>query len=56
MVTEEMILDAGRRLADAADSPARVVLFGSRARGNAREDSDLDFLVIERKLGASWPR
>jgi uncharacterized protein len=52
MVTEEMILDAGQRLAAAADSPARVVLFGSRARGNAREDSDLDFLVIERELGS----
>jgi uncharacterized protein len=26
------------------------VLFGSRARGDAREDSDLDFLVIEEHL------
>lgn len=50
MVTETMIVDAGRRLADAAGSPARVVLFGSRARGDAHENSDLDFLVIERRV------
>jgi predicted nucleotidyltransferase len=28
-------------------SPRRIVLFGSRARGDARPDSDLDLLVIE---------
>ena len=39
--------DAGRMLAAHASSPAEVVLFGSRARGSARLDSDLDFLVIE---------
>jgi predicted nucleotidyltransferase len=50
MLTDAMILDAGKRLASAASSPARVVLFGSRARGAARTDSDLDFLVIERHL------
>lgn len=43
-------MDAGRRLADAAGSPARVLLFGSRARGDAHESSDLDFLVIERHV------
>ena len=26
--------------------PVRIVLFGSRARGNAREDSDYDLLVV----------
>ncbi|MBA3572751.1 MAG: nucleotidyltransferase domain-containing protein [Pyrinomonadaceae bacterium] len=30
-----------------AAKPARVVLFGSYARGAATEDSDMDFLVIE---------
>jgi predicted nucleotidyltransferase len=27
--------------------PERIILFGSHARGEASEDSDLDFLVIE---------
>jgi predicted nucleotidyltransferase len=47
MISDAVIQDAGRRLAAAASSPARVLLFGSRARGDARDDSDLDFLVIE---------
>jgi predicted nucleotidyltransferase len=46
MVTQEKIDAAARLLADGARS-ARVVLFGSYARGDAREDSDVDFLVIE---------
>ena len=28
-------------------SPRKVILFGSHARGDARADSDLDFLVVE---------
>ena len=46
MVDESMIQEAGRRLADAAGSDARVILFGSHARGDARPGSDLDLLVI----------
>jgi len=26
--------------------PERIILFGSRARGDARPDSDVDFLVV----------
>jgi predicted nucleotidyltransferase len=52
VVSEQVIADAGRRLAEAARSPARVVLFGSWARGDARPGSDLDFLVIEREVGS----
>ncbi|MEJ7825953.1 MAG: nucleotidyltransferase domain-containing protein [Solirubrobacteraceae bacterium] len=44
---------AGRVLADAAHTPARVILFGSGARGEAGNDSDLDFLVIERSVDDS---
>lgn len=43
---ERLIAEAGRRLAEAAPT-ARVILFGSRARGEAGHDSDLDLLVIE---------
>lgn len=36
-----------RLLFDAAPPGSQVVLFGSRARGAARPDSDYDFIVIE---------
>lgn len=47
-VTEEDILEMVRRIVTAAD-PIKVILFGSRARGTARLDSDVDLLVIERE-------
>jgi predicted nucleotidyltransferase len=50
MTTQELIELAGQRLAEAASSPARVILFGSAARGELTRDSDLDFLVIERDV------
>ena len=53
VATEGEILEAAQRLLNAASShPARVILFGSYARGQAREDSDLDFLVVEPKVRA----
>jgi len=33
-----------------AARPERIILFGSHARGEARQDSDMDFLVIESKV------
>jgi predicted nucleotidyltransferase len=45
---QEIIETAGRTLAELADEPVKVVLFGSRARGDAGPDSDYDFLVVER--------
>lgn len=50
MSTQDLIELAGQRLARAARSPARVILFGSAARGELTRDSDLDFLVIEREV------
>lgn len=46
MTEEALIEEAGRRLSVAAPD-ADVILFGSRARGESRPDSDLDLLVIE---------
>jgi predicted nucleotidyltransferase len=50
MVSAELIERAGRILAETAESPARVIVFGSHARGDASDGSDLDFLVIERDV------
>lgn len=50
MVPETRIQEAARALAQAAAGPAKVILFGSHARGDARSDSDIDFLVIERDV------
>lgn len=47
MIDEALILEAGRRLAEAAGDSAQVILFGSHARGDAGRHSDLDFLVVE---------
>jgi len=44
---ETVIEEAGRRILAAAPPDSRVILFGSHARGEADEHSDLDFLVIE---------
>ena len=32
--------------------PEKIILFGSYARGDARDDSDFDLLVIEREVTA----
>lgn len=49
MISEQTIQQAAQLLGEAA-KPAKVILFGSYARGDAQEDSDLDFLVIEQDL------
>ena len=45
-VTEKVIDDMVEAIVDTVD-PEQVILFGSRARGEAREDSDVDLLVLE---------
>ncbi len=49
MITEQTIQQAAQILGEAAGR-AKVILFGSYARGEAQENSDLDFLVIEPEL------
>ena len=39
-----------------AEHPERIVLFGSRARGTARPDSDFDLLVIKRSTQPRYRR
>lgn len=46
MISEDTIHRAVARLLEVA-SPRKIFLFGSYARGDAREHSDLDFLVVE---------
>ena len=50
MLAQQSILDAVKRAAAAAHSPMQIILFGSYARGDADEGSDLDLLVIERDV------
>lgn len=46
IVDESLLQEMVRRLVEAID-PDRIILFGSRARGDARPDSDVDLLVIK---------
>jgi len=46
MIPPETIAQAVRAVVEAA-KPTKVILFGSYARGDAREDSDVDLLVVE---------
>jgi uncharacterized protein len=48
-MTPEQIAAAVHRIAEAAQ-PEQILLFGSHARGEARDDSDLDLLVIESEV------
>ena len=45
-VTDDLLNDMVRAIVAEVD-PEQIILFGSRARGDAREDSDVDLLVIE---------
>ncbi len=45
-LTQELLDEIVKRIL-AAGSPSKIVLFGSRARGDDRTDSDLDLLIVE---------
>jgi len=49
MISVEQIQQAVERLV-AASNPSKVILFGSYARGDATEDSDLDLMVIVQEV------
>lgn len=50
MLSPEIIEEAARRLVAEAGKPAKVILFGSYARGEADDASDLDLMVVEYDL------
>jgi predicted nucleotidyltransferase len=45
-LNDDFVQDIVQRIVETAQ-PDKVILFGSRARGNARPDSDFDLLVIK---------
>jgi predicted nucleotidyltransferase len=45
MVTQQTIDTAVNKLAEAAH-PEQIIFFGTHARGDAREDPDVDLLVV----------
>jgi len=47
MIDLAIIERCARALVDSAPAGSGVILFGSRARGDHRADSDVDFMVIE---------
>lgn len=47
VTVDQAVLDEiVRRLVEAVD-PDRIILFGSRARGDPRPDSDVDLLIVK---------
>lgn len=50
MLDSDQLARAAERLATAATRPATIIVFGSYARGDASDASDLDLVVIEPEL------
>jgi len=49
-VTQQDIEAAVGRMVAVAHAPLKVILFGSRAEGTAKDDSDVDLLVVEEEI------
>ena len=52
-ISPEMLEEIIERLVALA-SPVKIILFGSYARGDFRPDSDLDLLVVEKKVPEAY--
>ena len=50
-VSQDLLDEVVARIRSAG-RPSRIILFGSRARGDADPDADLDLLVVEQSLQA----
>ncbi len=48
-ISTEILAEIVERLVALA-SPVKIILFGSNARGEARSNSDLDLLVVEKEV------
>ena len=46
MVDQNLILEEIKNTVKAIDPSATLILYGSRARGNYREDSDIDLIIL----------
>lgn len=46
VLDDQLLHEVVRRIREAGN-PQRIILFGSRARGDARPDSDVDLLIVE---------
>lgn len=57
-MTEQVLDEMVQAIVQEID-PDQIYLFGSRARGNARPDSDVDLLIIEKEPpspGSRWEK
>lgn len=52
MIEQQTIREIADTILGATPRGTKVILFGSYARGDAREQSDVDLLVVEPELGS----
>ena len=51
-MTPQTAINTAVRQVVASTRPSRIIMFGSRAQGTETADSDLDLLVIERRVSS----
>jgi len=49
MISNEQINEISRKIAEFI-KPDKIILFGSYAKGNSTENSDLDFIIVKNSL------